>query len=165
MYSLKKILLAVGCFAFTVCLWGTQGIDIHAEEVKLPGYHVYTVTEDETIDTWYGIARGTYLESGTVGLNSAGKGKVNVSGTTNARSICDKVKVAVYLDESVNGDTDYGTIGIYHYEKANALSCHGSEANISVTSGWWYMVRGVHTVIEGSTMEATDTQTKAMQVP
>ena len=163
MYSLKKILLAVGCFAFSVCLWGAQGMDIHAEEVKLPGYHVYTTTETETIDAWYGIAKGTYLESGTVGLKSAGKGKVNVSGTTSARSICDKVKVAVYLDESVNGDTDYGTIGVYHYSEENTTSCYGSKSNISVTSGWWYSVRGVHSVTEGSVTETTDTQTKAME--
>lgn len=164
MNCLKKIFAVSTCALFVVCMWSGQILISHAEEITPPGYHVYTTTEKEVIDTWYGIARGTYLESGIVGLVEAGKGKVNVSGTTNARSVCDKVKAGVYLDQSINGTTGYGTIGVYHYEAENALSCHGSEANISVTSGWWYMVRGVHSVTEGSTTETTSTQTSGMKV-
>lgn len=164
MKSLKRIYVLGMCFAFGVCTWSSQVVISRAEEITPPGYHVYTTTENEVIDTWYGIARGTYLINGTVGLVEAGRGKVNVSGTTNARSICDEVKAAVYLDESVNGKTGYGTIGSYYYADENTDTCHGSEANISVTSGWWYMVRGVHTVIEGSTIETTDTQTSGMKV-
>ena len=159
----RRILVAGMCLLLGVCIWNSQALTGRAEEISPPGYHVYTTTEDEVIDTWYGIARGTYLESGIVGLVEAGKGKVNVSGTTNAHSVCDKVKVGVYLDESENGTTGYGTVGSYYYEAKNALSCHGSEYKVSVTSGWWYMVRGVHTVIEGSTIETTSTQTYAMQ--
>ena len=114
------------------------------QKKQVPGYHEYVTTEDEVIDTWYGIARGTYLESGISGLEKAGTGKVNVSGTTNAHSVCDKVKVAVYLDESDDGGKSFGTIGSYYFEEQNTSSCHGSKANISVTSGWWYCVRGVH---------------------
>lgn len=160
----RRILVAGMCLLLGVCIWNSQALTGRAEEISPPGYHVYTTTEDEVIDTWYGIARGTYLESGIVGLVEAGKGKVNVSGTTNAHSVCDKVKVGVYLDESENGTTGYGTVGSYYYEAKNALSCHGSEYKVSVTSGWWYMVRGVHTVIEGSTIETTDTQTSGMKV-
>lgn len=165
MQNLKRLVLASVCVLFTIVLYNSQTFVSQAQESTLPGYHVYTNTGTEAIDTWYGIARGTYLESGTSGLVSAGKGKVNVSGTTNAHSVCDEVKVAVYLDESVNGDTGFGTIGSYYYSEKNTTSCHGSKANISVTSGWWYSVRGVHTVIEGSTIESTSTQTKAMQAP
>ena len=164
MRKLKNILAASICMLFGICIWNNQVLTSHAEEVTPPGYHVYTTTEDEVIDTWYGIAKGTYLESGTVGLVEAGKGKVNVSGATDAHSVCDKVKVGVYLDESENGRTGYGTIGSYYYSESNTASCYGSESNISVTSGWWYMVRGVHTVVEGSTTETTSTQTSGMKV-
>lgn len=163
MKNLKKAISISMCFLLGICIWNSQMLISQAEEITPPGYHIYTTTEDEVIDTWYGIARGAYLESGTVGLVDAGKGKVNVSGTTNAHSVCDKVKAAVYLDESENGRSGYGTIGIYHYEAKNASYCHGSEYHVSVTSDWWYMVRGVHTVVEGSTIETTDTQTYAMQ--
>lgn len=163
MKKLKKVFCISMCFLFGVCIWNGQILTSHAEEITPPGYHVYTSTEDEVIDTWYGIAKGAYLQSGTVGLVDAGKGKVNVSGTTNAHSICDKVKVAVYLDESTNGTTGYGTIGSYYYTAENTRTCYGTKSNISVTSGWWYMVRGVHSVTEGSTTETTDTQTSGMK--
>ena len=162
--KVRKILSASMCFLFGICIWNNQILVSQAEEITPPGYHVYTTTEDEVIDTWYGIAKGTYLQSGTVGLVEEGKGKVNISGSTDAHSICDKVKVAVYLDQSINGKTGYGTIGSYYYSESNSTSCYGTESNISVTSGWWYMVRGVHTVIEGSTTETTSTQTSGMKV-
>lgn len=155
--------MAIMGILFVFCLWNTQFLTSNAEEVIVPGYHEYVITEDEVIDNWYGIARGTYLQNGTSGLKDAGKGKVSVSGTTNARSVCDKVKVGVYLDESLNGGSSFGTIGSYYFEEQNALSCHGSKTNISVTSGRWYMVRGVHSVTEGSTTETTSTQTYAMK--
>lgn len=158
----KKIIVAI-CGMFAVCFSSIPTLTSQAAEITVPGYHEYVTTENEVIDTWYGIARGTYLQSGTVGLKSAGTGKVNVSGTTNANSVCDKVKAAVYLDESDDGGKSFGTIGSYYFEKQNTSTCHGSKANIPVTSGWWYCVRGVHTVTEGSTTETISTQTKAMK--
>ena len=163
MKKLKRALSVSICFLLCICIWNSQVVTSHAEEITPPGYHIYTTTENEVIDTWYGIARGTYLQGGVSGLKDAGKGKVNVSGTTNARSVCDKVKVGVYLDESSDGGNSFGTIGSYYFEKQNASSCHGSKADISVTSGWWYMVRGVHSVTEGSTTETSSTQTRAMK--
>ena len=164
MNNMKKRPILIISFLLMTFLWNTQILDSRAEEVDVPGYHEYVSTENEEIDNWYGVARGTYLQSGTSGLVKAGNGKVNVSGTTNAHSVCDKVKVGVYLDESSDGGKNFGTIGSYYYEEKNALSCYGSKSNISVTSGWWYCVRGVHSVTEGSTTETTSTQTKAMKV-
>ena len=163
MKNVKKTVLAGLCFLMTICMWNTQTLISHAEEISVPGYHEYTITEDEAIDTWYGIAKGTYLASGVSGIKKAGTAKVNVSGTTTAYSKCDKVKVGVYLDESLDGGNSFGTIGSYYFEEQNTTSCHGSKANISVTSGRWYCVRGVHSVTEGSTTETTSTQTKAMK--
>ncbi len=163
MKNIKKTTVAIIGLLAMICLWGNQVLISKAEEVTVPGYHEYVTTENEVIDTWYGVARGTYLQSGTSGLVSAGKGKVNVSGTTNAHSVCDKLKVAVYLDESDDGGSSFGTIGSYYFERSNASTCYGSKSGISVTSGWWYCVRGVHTAIEGSTAETTSTQTKAMK--
>lgn len=161
--SMKKTTIAIICFLIVACLWNTQVLTSQAEETTVPGYHEYVITENESIDNWYGIAKGTYLQSGTSGIANAGKGKVSISGTTNAHVTCDKVKVGVYLDESDDGGKSFGTVGIYHFEEQNTTSCYGSKSNISVTSGWWYCVRGVHSVTEGSTTETTSTQTKAMK--
>lgn len=160
---MKKIAIGTVCFLFVIGLWNAQTFTSRAEEDTMPGYHEYLTTENETIDTWYGIARGTYLEGGISGLKKSGTGKVDVSGTTNARSVCDKVKVAVYLDESDDGGKSFGTIGSYYFEEQNSTSCYGSKANISVTSGWWYCVRGVHSVTEGSTTETTSTHTASLK--
>ena len=84
---------------------------------------------------------------------------MSVSGTTNAHSVCDKVKVGVYLDESPDEGKSYGTIGSYYFEESNTSSCHGSESNISVTVGWHYRTRCGHSVTEGSTTETSTTQT------
>lgn len=159
----KKIVTVAVCVAFGICLWNTQVLTIRAEEMTVPGYHEYSTTDNEAIDNWYGIARGTYLQSGTSGIKRAGTNKVSVSGTTNAHSVCDYVKVAVYLDESTNGGSSFGTIGSYYFQKQNASTCHGSEVDISVTSGRWYCARGVHSVTEGSTTETSSTQTRALQ--
>lgn len=155
----NKLATVVMSFLFIVSLWATQIFVARAQETDIPGYHEYVVTEDEVIDTWYGVLRGTYLRDGTSGLKKAGTAKVNVSGTTTAHSKCDSVRAAVYLDESSNGGSSFGTIGVYHFEEKNTASCHGSKANISVTKGWKYRVRGVHSVIEGSTVETIDTCT------
>ena len=155
----KRTVLTVMSFLFAFCLWGSQSITSRAEETEVPGYHVYTTTENEAIDTWYGIARGTYLQSGTSGIKRAGAGKMSVSGTTLANSACDKVKVGVYLDESSDEGKSYGTIGSYYFEESNTTSCHGSETNIPVTIGWYYRARGGHSVPEGSTTESTTTET------
>ena len=159
----RKVFKGIMCLLVVGCLWNTQSLTSQAEEVTVPGYHEYVTTENEAIDKWYGIARGTYLESGISGIVDAGKGKVNVSGTTNAYSTCDKVKVGVYLDESDNGGSSFGTIGVYHFEEQNSTSCYGNKSNISVTSGWWYCVRGVHTVTEGSTTETTSAHTASIK--
>ena len=163
MKSTRKVAVAIISYFLMICLWNSQSLTSKAEEVTVPGYHEYVTTEEEAIDTWYGIAKGTYLQSGTSGIVDAGKGKVNVSGTTNAHSVCDKVKVGVYLDESDDGGKSFGTIGSYYFERANASTCYGNKTDISVASGWWYCVRGVHSVTEGSKTETTDTHTASIK--
>ena len=162
MENARRLAAGIVCFLLVGCLWNSQTLVSKAEGTtgdSLAGYHEIVTTENESIDTWYAVARGTYLQSGTTGLIRAGKAKMTVSGTTNAHSVCDKVKAAVYLDESSNGGNSFGTIGSYYFEERETSSCHGSKANISVTSGWKYHVRGVHSVIEGDVVETTSTST------
>lgn len=140
-------------------IWFSTKLVTYAEEIEVPGYCEYTETEGESIVYWYGIARGTYLKEGICGIVDAGKGKVSVSGTTTAHKVCDTVRVSVYLDESSNGGQSFGQIGSYYFSRNNASSCHGSKADISVNSGWWYMARAGHSATKGSTTESTTTHT------
>lgn len=146
----------------TAGLWNMQELVGHAETVEVPGYHKYTTTETEAIDEWFGIARGTYLRGGICGIKDAGRAKVSISATTNAHSVCDSVRVGLYLDESLDGGGSFGTIGVYHFEEENTSSCHGSKADIKVTSGRKYRARGGHSVQEGSVVETTTTGSNAL---
>lgn len=158
----RKMMRGIMSLVLISCLWSSQTLLSKAEEAQgepIAGYHERVTNEDEVIDTWYGVARGTYLQSGTSGLKRAGTGKVSVSGLTNAHSVCDEVKVGVYLDQSSDGGNSFGTIGVYHFKEEETSSCYGSKSNISVTSGWKYHVRGVHSVVEGDVIETTTTST------
>lgn len=153
----KKIAMAMMGLLLIGGLNAAETITSHAED--MPGYHEYVNSEDEAIDTWYGIARGTYLCDATSGIKRAGSGLISVSGTTTAYSKCDKVKVGVHLDESSDGGKSFGNIASYYFKEENTTSCHGSKANISVTKGYKYHVRGGHSVMKGSTTETTTTST------
>lgn len=163
MISAKRIVLILESIMLIGVLWIPARLTVNAEEVTVPGYHEYTETEDEKIDHWYGIARGTYLRDGTSRLKDAGSGKVSVSGTTTAHMVCDTVRVSVYLDESTDGGNSFGQIGSYFFSESDTSSCHGSKANISVTSGRHYMVRGGHSVTKGGKTEIISTRTGVLK--
>ncbi len=159
MRSRDRAVKALVSIALTGVLLIPSATLVHAEEVEPAGYHEYTVTEQEAIDHWYGIARGTYLKEGFCTISRPSTTKVTVSGTTNAHRVCDTVKVGVYLDESTDKGASYGTIGSYYFTENNTSSCHGSKANISVNRNYIYRSRGGHSVTEGSTTEMISTRT------
>ena len=159
----KNIILFLCNLVLIGCLWLPKELKVSAQEVVVPGYHEYVETEDEKIDHWYGIARGTYLKDGTCGIKDAGKGKVSVSGITTAHSVCDTVRVGIYLDESSDGGKSFGQIGSYYFSEQNTSSCYGNRIGISVTSGWHYMARGGHSAIKGSVSETTTTRTGVLK--
>lgn len=155
----RRVAFVLLSLMFMGSLWIPSGMVAHAEETSVPGYHEYITTEEEAIDHWYGISRGTYLSEGTCGIVRAGTAKVSVSGTTYAHSVCDTVRVSVHLDESSDGGVHFGQIGSWYFSESQTSSCHGSKTDISVTSGLRYMARGGHSVTEGIKTESTTTDT------
>lgn len=163
MVNKKKLLSFLLSLVVIGGIWFPTGLVVHAEEIEVPGYYEYTESKGESIVYWYAISRGTYLKDGICGIVDAGKGKVTVSATTTAHRVCDTVRASVCLDESSNGGTSFGQIGSYYFSEKNTTSCHGSKANISVTSGWYYMARGGHSVTKGTTTESSTTYTGALK--
>ena len=47
------------CMILLGGVWHSFTMTVNAEEIEVPGYHEYIDTEEESIDHWYGIARGT----------------------------------------------------------------------------------------------------------
>ncbi|MCI8416770.1 MAG: hypothetical protein HFI33_04575 [Lachnospiraceae bacterium] len=155
----KKVLSTVcGILSGFLCISVTV-MPVQAEEVA--GYHERITTETEAVDNWYSVERGAYISFCTTKISDAGKGKVTISGSTSSKSVCDELKLALYLDESSN-NSKYGTIGVHHYKNENAALVSGYEADVRVTSGYYYRARGVHTVIKGDTIETTDSCTGAL---
>lgn len=162
----NKMKLMAGVLSVTLAggpLLPPAALTALAADTDVAGYHEYVTTEDEAIDHWYGVARGAYLKDGICTIKRAGTGKVSVSGTTTAHQICDSVKVAVYLDESSNGGSSFGNIGIYHFEENNTSSCYGSKSNISVTSGYYYRARGGHSATKNGMTESMSTCTSSLK--
>ena len=134
------------------------------EEVIEPaGYHVYDSTEDSETDTWYGIARGTYLKSGDSSITKKDSTHALCTGNTAAHIKADKVYVRVYLDKSDSGKSGtWGTVNYWTGRASNASLATVSSGSYSVTKNKYYRVKGAHSVTEGSTTEATDTCTDAI---
>lgn len=155
--------------AGTLLLMGTlmmgTGFTACAEEkvVEPAGYHVYENTEDHVSDTWYGIARGTYLKSGTSSLTKKDSTHVICAGNTTAHSKCDKVYVRIYLNESETGKSgSWGTVDYWTGTATNASVATASSGSYQVTKNQYYCVTGSHSVTKGTTKEGTDSSTDAM---
>lgn len=133
-----------------------------AEEVTPAGYHVYDVQEDQSIDHWYGIARGDILQSGLSKLLKDGTGYVICSGNTMAHRDCDRVYVRIYLDQSDTGTDGWGTIDYWtgiDYDNSFVTVCSDS---YPITRDKYYSVKGAHSAMDGEIAEATTTCTNAL---
>lgn len=155
--------------AGTLLLMGTlmmgTGFAACAEEVVEPaGYHVYEENEDNVSDTWYGIARGTYLKSGTCSLTKKDSTHALCSGSTDAHIRADRVYVRVYLDQSSTGKSgSWGTIDYWTGTATNASVATASSGSYKVTANKYYRATGAHSVTEGTTTESTDTTSNSLK--
>lgn len=157
--------------AGTLLLMGTlmmgTGFAACAEEevVEPAGYHVYEDTEDSVSDTWYGIARGTYLKSGTSAITKDDSTHVICTGKTFAHVTCDRVYVRVYLDQSDTGKSGtWGNVNYWTGTATNASVATVSSGSYKVSTGKYYSASGAHSVTKGSTTEATDTTTNSLKL-
>lgn len=154
--------------AGTLLLMGTlmmgTGFAACAEEVVEPaGYHVYDTTDDSATDTWYGIARGTYLKSGASTITKKDSTHVACTGKTLAHSTCDRVYVRVYLDQSATGKSgSWGTVDYWTGIATNASVATASSGSYKVTKNQYYRATGAHSAKKGTTTESTDTTSDAI---
>ena len=155
----KKIgIIAVMCTAFM-----GFNLSVSAEEIEPAGYHVYDIQDEQASDTWYGIARGTYLRAAVSKILKGTSAKyVSCSGTTFAHQACDRVFVRIYLDQSDNGTDGWWTVNYWTGENHNNSTAHVSVVDYEITRGKYYSVQGSHSVTEGETTEVTTTCTDAL---
>ena len=154
---MKKLFgLMLSVMIFATCL----GARVQAAETIYPMVqHTYTATEDFASDDWMTVQRGAYLGNGTSSISKPDSTHINISGCTNATRTCDKVRLNLYVERSTSYATGYSTYKSYIYSADNAYSLVKAVSNISVEKGYYYRVKGVHSVQEGSTIETTDSVT------
>ena len=121
--------------------------------------HTYTTTDDFASDEWVVAQKGAYLGTGTTTIAKPDSKHINISGITTATQTCDKVRLTLYVERSTSYATGYSTYKSYVYSADNAYQLAKSVGNISVEKGYYYRVKGVHSVQEGSTIETTNSVT------
>ena len=107
------------------------------------------------------IPFGTYLSTGISEIKNKGNGIVYISGNTSCYRDSDKVQVFLYLERLENGGwSTYKTHSKIGYD-TYAVSVGVS---FSVSKGYYYRVRGLHTAQKGSTVESCTTCTSAIYI-
>lgn len=145
------------------CVLGVNAEEMIPTETMPAGYHVYDVQANQATDTWYGIARGDYLNSGVSKLLKDTKpGYAICSGTTLAHRECDRVYVRIYLDQSDTGTDGWGTIDYWTGITYDGTMATTDSDSYPVTRGKYYRVKGSHSAIKDDTVEATVTCTNAL---
>ena len=154
---MKKFLSLVLC---GVLLAGCFGVGANAQEATFPRVsHVYTTTDDFASDEWSVDQRGAYLGNGTSSITRAGSSKIHISGSTNATRTCDTVRLTLYVERSTSYATGYSTYKYYTYSDEDAYAVVKEISNISVEKGYYYRVKGVHSVTHNGVTETTDSVT------
>ncbi len=96
---------------------------------------------------------GTYLSYGTGSIYLNSYRNVGVVGATNCYRVCDKVKVALYL-ERLSGNR-WVNVSIVPVKTAYNTNYVSNSKSYSVAGGYYYRVTGTHIAMKGSTTETT----------
>ena len=145
-----SMMLLVGCF----------NIPAFAAETTYPKVtHVLSSSEDFASDDWSADQRGAYLGSGRSSITRTDNTHISISGNTIATQTCDKVRLTLYVERSTSYATGYGTYKTYAYSADNVYKLTKEISNIEVDRGYYYRVKGVHSVTEGGVTETTDSVT------
>ncbi len=153
---------AKSMFALVGLMLAGSSLTVFAEAEEPAGYHVYETQDDETSDTWYGIARGDYLQAAVSKLTHGKTGYAICSGITYAHRDSEELYVRVYLDQSDNGKSGWGTIDYWTGRAYNAGFATVSSGSCKITRDKYYRVKGGHSVFQGDIVETTTTCTDAL---
>ena len=154
---MKKLLCAMLSFLlFTTCI----SSNVSAAETTYPKVtHVYTVEDDYAADDWTTDQRGAFLASGRSSITRTSNNSISISGNTIATQSCDKVRLTLYVERSTSYATGYTTYKSYSYSADNVYQLVKAVSSIKVDRGYYYRVKGVHSVTENGVTETTDSVT------
>ncbi len=116
----------------------------------------------EVSDTNHVLTRGNYLNFGSVTLSKVSSTRVLMTGITACHRVCDRVGVALYLEQSTDG-IHYATHRYWKFAGENESS-HAETLEVIVQPGYWYRLRGGHVAIMGNDGESVVTTTDGIYV-
>ena len=160
---MKRLLSLVLSMAL---LLGCFQMNAFAQETTYPRVsHTYITAEDFASDDWQVDLRGAYLGNGRSSITREDNSHVNISGSTKATRTVDTVRLTLYLERSKSYATGYSTYKSYSYSANNVYELGKEISNIPVESGYYYRVKGVHSVTHNGTTECTDSVTDPIHFP
>lgn len=128
-------------------------VDVRAEGVEQDVDFSSLLTEDALIGYAELTTRGVYLTEGVSVINDAGGGKIGAGGITNAAVRCNVSVNAIV--ERKEGSSWY-RVKSWTTTNTNAYTAVISKT-LSVTSGYWYRVRSLHSAGSDTSSSCTGT--------
>lgn len=148
----KKFMMLL--LALALCVMSIYTIDMkaNAEDIGEEVEYESLLTEDALIGNIESQTWGVYLASGSSVINDAGGGKIGAGGITNAATKC-TVSVNVIVERKVNGS--WVRVTSWTATKSSAAYVSASK-KLSVTSGYYYRVRCVHSASSDTSSSCTN---------
>lgn len=112
-------------------------------------------------------ARGEYIAVATVGLGNEGNGKMSIIASTSSHTYCDRIRMKIYLDKYNESKDKWENVKTFTYDVKSSdvggeLNLVNEEEIVTVQRGYYYRVRGVHTVYQNGETEGFSTYSKGV---
>lgn len=115
----------------------------------------------ETLDENTAVPYMSYLYGGNATITDVGGGKVNLYANTKAATVCDTVKVDIYLQYYHNGAWNY--VNNFNYTLKNE-SFIAVSRTVSVTKGRYYRIRCYHEITKNGVRERCTSATNGIKI-
>lgn len=129
-----------------------------AQEATTEDLFDFTVeVEDENTPVPY----ASYLYGGKATISNVGGGKVNMYANTKAATVCDTVKVDIYLQYYDDGAWNY--VNNFNYTVKNE-SFIARSRTVSVTKGRYYRIKCYHKITKNGVSESCTSVTNGIKI-
>lgn len=145
------VLMAMAVLSPNTLVYGASNEGISLDK------NVAEVTDKSTV-----LARGNFLNYGSVTLTRIDLMKVRLVGDTAAHRVCDILGVDLFLEQSKDG-VHYNNYRQWKFTKKND-SFFWMGLEVIVPAGYWYRLAGGHIAIVGNDGESTTTLTNGVYV-
>lgn len=111
--------------------------------------------------------RGETIAFASVNITNVGDGYMQIVATTAAHTYCDRIRMRIYLDKYNSSKDVWENVKSFTYDMKSEdaggeLYMLSEEETVKVQKGYYYRVRGVHTVYQNGENEGFSTYSKGV---